>query len=79
MGSTREVPLTKFHNQKEEEDVVLLEKSHDKRGTLLLTRLPLFELILSADYNIQGPEIRLKVLSLLVDEVSELVYKERHF
>ncbi len=57
----------------------MLEKSHDKRGTLLLTRLPLFELILSADYNIQGPEIRLKVLSLLVDEVSELVYKERHF
>jgi hypothetical protein len=37
LGATRKVPLTKFHEQEEQENVVLLEKSHDERGTFLLT------------------------------------------
>jgi hypothetical protein len=44
----------------------------------LLALLSLFKLVLSPNDNIEGPEIRFEVLSVLVDEILELIHEERH-
>jgi hypothetical protein len=63
-GASRKVPFAKLHEEEQNENVVLLKESHYQRGTLLLTLLSLFELILSSDYNIECPQVWLEVLSL---------------
>jgi hypothetical protein len=72
------VPLAILHEEEQEEDVVLLEHTHHKGTTFLQSGLSLLEMVLSADQDPRGPQVRFKVLGFAVDQVAKLVGEQRY-